>query len=58
MSFTITCDQCGEMQVFKEGDRWFQNNIELDVVGDGEGDEIINIFCGNLDCPNQIDVMK
>ncbi|MGX1434380.1 hypothetical protein ACUXCC_005636 [Cytobacillus horneckiae] len=56
MSFTVTCDKCGEQQKYKNGDRGFQNNIEIEVTGFGDTN-VLNIYCCNPDCPNQIDLI-
>ncbi|WP_243299113.1 hypothetical protein [Bacillus litorisediminis] len=58
MAFTIKCNECGNEQVFKEGDRRWQDNIEIEAEQIGYQNAIshLTIYCENEKCNHWIDI--
>lgn len=60
MSFTITCDKCGNKQVFHDDDNPIGDNIEVSVTErySYSGCEVISkdISCSNFACNNEVNL--
>lgn len=59
MAFTIRYNECGNEQVFKEGDRRWQENVEIEAEQTGCYGSVIShftIYCENEKCNHWIDI--
>ncbi len=60
MTFTIVCAKCGNEQIFTNGDRRWQENIEIEVeivtIDSKTKISHLTIYCENEKCNNWIDI--
>ena len=59
MSFTITCDKCGNKRIFtSESERYTGEDVSIGVFGSYHGRivETIDIDCDNPKCNNGIEI--
>lgn len=58
MSFTVTCNGCGESNIYEKGDKAVSKYVEIGVSEDhgyqGSTVETIDLYCSN--CENEVNL--